>query len=261
MGCNNPPARDIEPIDLEQITSANLIYRFTDHQTMLFDSVSLPLPLLHRFVEAWNTAHEAGPMKFIPSFIIKVRFRDNSNRSFRLNGSHAKEKIDWSFALSDTTVRNGLDSLREINERWFGSYGTENGAVLSLSRNGRYDYSLYQCTHGWNSEGTWSTVADTLRLIADPEPKNASGPLSGRFEWASFDEPFVRKGPILYFTVGGDLNHHYFFTKECPPSPSAALRTSSPSTATTPASPVLPTAYANVPPAFRSRAQPVPRRH
>lgn len=214
LGCHNPAAPDIEPIDLEQITSADLIYRLMDHQTMWFDSVALPFPVLHRFVDAWNTSHESGPMKFSPSFIIKVRFKDNSSRSFRLNGNHAKEKNDWSFALSDTTVRNGLDSLREINERWFGSYITDNGAVFSLFRNGRYHYLMNQCTYGYSSQGTWSNVGDTLRLIADPEPKNPTGPLSGRFEWTSFDEPFVRKGSILYFTVAGDLNHHYFFTKE-----------------------------------------------
>lgn len=214
VGCNHLSVPDIEPIDFEQVTGADLTYRLMDQQSMFFDSVALPDPVLHRFVDAWNTSHEAGPMKFSPSHIIKIRFKDNSSRSFRLNGNHAKEKNDWSFALNDTTLLIGLDSLRAFHERWNGSYTTENDAVLNLFRNGRYHYSLYQCTHGWSSEGTWSTVADTLRLTADPEPKNATGPLSGRFEWASFDEPFVRMGQNLYFTVEGELNHHHFFTKE-----------------------------------------------
>lgn len=149
-----------------------------------------------------------------PGYTIDLRLKDNERRTFRLNGNYAKEKNDWWVLLSDTTLVLSLDSLREINEYWFGSYQTENGAVLGLYRNGRYHYFMNQCTYGYSSAGTWTNVGDTLRLIADPEPRRAAGPLAGRFEWTSFDEPFVRKGRILYFTVEGGLNHHYFFTKE-----------------------------------------------
>ncbi|MBP7514746.1 MAG: hypothetical protein KA791_09385 [Flavobacteriales bacterium] len=203
-----------EAIDPEQVSNAVVLYRIMDQQTMLFDSVLLPSPMLDRFVRSWNTSEQAEMRKFAPSFTIMLQLKDSSRRSFRLNGNYAKEKDDRSFRLRDTSLIASLDSLRSFNEHWYGRYGTENGAILELYRNGRYHYFMNQCTYGYSSEGTWSNVGDTLRLIADPEPNSTAGPITSRFEWASFGEPFVRKGSILYFTVEGDLNYHYFFTKE-----------------------------------------------
>lgn len=211
---NSEPPWHKDTIDAEQISSAVLHYWTADQPNPLSDSLVIPTDVLHRFIRTWNEGGVQDPRKSRTKFSVHVRFKDHKKRTFRLNGKYAKEKDDWAVILSDTLLETSLDSLREINERWFGQYDTENGATLSLFRNGRYDYSMFQCTHGWSSAGMWSTVADTLRLIADPEPKKSTGPLSGHVEWASFDDPFVRKGGILYFTVGGDLNHRYFFTKK-----------------------------------------------
>ena len=214
-GCHTSGTNsDHEAIDPDQFTNAVMIYSVIDHQTKLFDSVILPLPVLSRFVRAWNTSTQAEMRKYVSTFTIKIQFKDSSRRSFRVNGNYSKEKNDWSFNLGDTSLVASLDSLREINERWFGRYQTENGAVLDLYRTGRYNYFMNECTYGYSSEGTWSSMGDTLRLIADPEPQRATGPAASRFESTSFDEPFVRKGRILYFTVEGDLNYHYFFTKK-----------------------------------------------
>jgi hypothetical protein len=203
-----------EAIDPDQVTNAVVIYSAMDQQTMLFDSVLLPSPVLNRFVQSWNTSEQAEMRKYVSSFTINIQFKDSRRRSFRLNGYNAKEKNDWSFNLGDTSLWASLDSLRTLNERWYGSYETESGALLELYRNGKYHYFMNQCTYGYSSEGKWFNVGDTLRLAADPEPNRAAGPITSRFEWASFSEPFVRKGRILYFTVEGDLNYHHFFTKE-----------------------------------------------
>ena len=194
--------------------SAVLTYRYIENDLVLLDSIELPPSILERFVRAWNNADGPELRKYAARYSINVRFTDGHRRTFRLNGSHAKESNDWSWVLKDTLLTSTLDSLRDIHQRWFGRYETESGALLNLFRNGRYHYFLSQCTYGWSSEGTWSTNEDTLRLSAAPEPKRAEGPLADRFEWASFEEPFVRKGRLLYFTVEGELNYHYFFTME-----------------------------------------------
>ncbi len=214
-GCNtSSTTAPHEAIDPDQVKNAVLIYSVMDQQTMLFDSLLLPSSVLNRFIQSWNTSEQEEMRKYVSSFTIKIQLKDSSRRSFRVNGNYAHEKKDWSFHLGDTSLRASLDSLRTLNERWYGSYEMENGALLELYRNGKYHYFMNQCTHGYCSAGTWSTVGDTLRLNADPEPTRTEGPITSRFEWASFDEPFVRKGRILYFTVEGDLNYHYFFAKE-----------------------------------------------
>jgi hypothetical protein len=200
-----------EAIDPDQVSNAVIIYRIMDQQTMLFDSLDLPSPMLNRFVQSWNTSEQAEMRKFAPSFTIKIQLKDSSRRSFRLNGNYAKEKNDWSFQLSDTTVLASLDSLRAFNERWNGTYATDNNAQLALQRNGAYEYSFDQCTRGAYGHGTWTTSGDTLHLIADTDSLTNE---DATFKYAQFKEPFVLKGRQLYFTVEGDLNYHYFFTKE-----------------------------------------------
>ena len=203
-----------EAIDPQQVTSSIAVYAITDHQMMLFDSTDLPLTVLHRFIAAWNSSEETEMRKFLPSFTIHIQFKDSSRRSFRLRGNYAKEQNDWSHSLGDTMLIQSLDSLRRVQEYWFGTYETENGATLDLHRNGRYHYFNNQCTYGYSSEGEWQNNGDTLHLLADPEPNDRVGAAADGFQWASFEEPFVRKGQVLYFTVDGDLNYHYFFTKE-----------------------------------------------
>lgn len=206
-GTTVPP----EAIDPDQVTNAVVIYRIMDQQTMLFDSVFLPSPVLSRFVQSWNTSEQAEMRKYAPSFTIKIQLKDSNRRSFRLNGNYAKEKNDWSFQLSDTTIQASLDSLCAFNERWNGTYATDNNAQLALHRNGVYEYSFNQCTRGAYSRGTWTTSGDTLHLRADPHSLAGEDAL---FEYAQFKEPFVLKDRQLYFTIEGDLNYHYFFTKE-----------------------------------------------
>jgi len=201
-------------INPDQVSNAVMLYSIMDQQTMLFDSVILPSTILNRFVRTWNVSEESEIRKFIPSVTIRVQLRDNRRRSFRLNGNYAKEEDDWSLRLRDTSLVSSLDSLIALNEHWFGKYETENGAILELYRNGRYHYFMNQCTYGYSSEGTWSNVSDTLRLMAEPEPNRSAAPITNRFVWVSFDEPFILKGNMLYFTVEGDLNYHYFFTKQ-----------------------------------------------
>lgn len=100
-----------EIIDLDKVTKAVVVHRSRDKQTMVIDTVILPPPLLQRFVRAWNTSEEDELMKFLPSFTIIIQFNDRTSRSFRLNGHYVKEKNDWSFLLSDTTILASLDSL------------------------------------------------------------------------------------------------------------------------------------------------------
>ncbi|MBL0045120.1 MAG: hypothetical protein IPP33_12225 [Flavobacteriales bacterium] len=148
--------------------------------------------------------------KYAPSFTIKIQLKDSNRRSFRLNGNYAKEKNDWSFQLSDTTIQASLDSLRAFNERWNGTYATDNNAQLALHRNGVYEYSFNQCTRG-----AYPAARGLPREIrctrADPDSLADEDAL---FEYAQFKEPCVLKDRQLYFTVEGDLNYHYFFTKE-----------------------------------------------
>lgn len=200
-----------EEIDPDQVTNAIVTYRIMDQQTMLFDSVILPSPVLNRFVQSWNTSEQAEMRKYVPSFTIKIQLKDSNRRSFRLNGNYAKEKNDWSYQLSDTTVQASLDSLRAFNERWNGTYATDNNAQLTLHRNGVYEYSFDQCIRGAYSHGTWTTSGDTLHLRANSDSLESENAM---FKYAQFNEPFVLKGRQLYFTVEGELNYHYFFTKE-----------------------------------------------
>ncbi len=200
-----------EAIDPDQVTNAVVVYSVMNQQTMLFDSLLLPSPVLNRFVQSWNTSEKAELRKYISSFTIKIQFKDSSRRSFRLNGNYAKEKNDWSFQLSDSTVQSSLDSLRAFNERWNGTYATDNNAQLALHRNGAYEYSFGQCTRGAYSHGTWTITGDTLHLRADLDSLASEAAM---FKYVEFKEPFVLKGRKLYFTVEGDLNYHYFFTKE-----------------------------------------------
>ncbi|MBK9764486.1 MAG: hypothetical protein IPO87_14290 [Flavobacteriales bacterium] len=103
-GCNtSSTTAPHEAIDIDRVTNAVVIYSDMDQQTMLFDSVILPSPVLNRFVRSWNTSEQAEMRKYAPSFIIKIQLKDSSRRSFRLNGNYAKEMSDWSFHLGDTS--------------------------------------------------------------------------------------------------------------------------------------------------------------
>lgn len=202
---------DHEAIDPGQVTNAVMVYRIMDQQTLLFDSVILPSPIVDRFIQAWNISERAEMMKFVPSFIIKLQLKDNTRRSFRLNGNYAKEQTDWSFPLRDTTIQTSLDSLRAFHERWSGIYETGNNAQIALHRNGAYAYSFNQCTRGEYSHGTWTTSGDTLRLRADPDSLIREDALLASVQ---FKKPFVLMGRQLYFNVEGDFNHHHSFSKK-----------------------------------------------
>lgn len=182
-----------------------------DGQTVTIVTASIPDSLLNQFVNAWNNSAPVGICKFPRIFTMEVQFTDGTSRSFMMNEDHVKERDDHCYQLSDTTISTGLTSLRAINERWYGTYATDNNARLALHRNGFFDYSFSQCTRGAWSHGTWTASGDTLHLRAHPDSLAREDAM---FKYTYFKEPFVLKGRQLFFTVDHELNWHHFFTKE-----------------------------------------------
>lgn len=55
------------------------------------------------FAKKWNKAASTGPCKYIPLYWIELTLKDNTKRSFRVNGPDIKGEGDWCFDLGDST--------------------------------------------------------------------------------------------------------------------------------------------------------------
>lgn len=61
------------------------------------------------FVKKWNKAKFGGIYKLNPRYVIRVTFKDNKKRSFRINGGYVDEQASgWCFDLGDSTYMEQL---------------------------------------------------------------------------------------------------------------------------------------------------------
>ena len=54
------------------------------------------------FVESWNKADPNGPCKYIAVYWVNVKLKDNTTRTFRINGNNAKENNDFCYDIGDS---------------------------------------------------------------------------------------------------------------------------------------------------------------
>ncbi|MFD1015478.1 hypothetical protein [Winogradskyella rapida] len=68
------------------------------------DSIRLNNEQTELFVKEWNNAKSEGLYKMGPEFWIIVKLKNDSIRKFRTNSNLIKEKNDWTYSLSDSTL-------------------------------------------------------------------------------------------------------------------------------------------------------------
>lgn len=80
-----------------------------NHRSRLTDSVQSICKQLNSeqvsiFIKKWNKAKFGGIYKLNPRYVIRVTFKDNKKRSFRINGGYVDEQASgWCFDLGDST--------------------------------------------------------------------------------------------------------------------------------------------------------------
>ncbi|WP_460219354.1 hypothetical protein [Psychroserpens sp. MEBiC05023] len=68
------------------------------------DSIRLNKEQTELFVTQWNNATYEGVYKMSSKFWITVKLKNDSIRKFRTNKNLIKEKKDWTYSLSDSTL-------------------------------------------------------------------------------------------------------------------------------------------------------------
>src|SRR5690606_29837628 len=72
------------------------------------DFINLNKKQTELFVKEWNNAEPVGLVKMAPKFWIILKFNNDSIRKFRMRGNLIKEKNDWTYSVSDSSVINSF---------------------------------------------------------------------------------------------------------------------------------------------------------
>ena len=72
------------------------------------DSIRLNNEQIELFVTEWNNAKSEGLYKIGPEFWIILNLKNDSIRKFRANRNLIKEKSDWTYSISDSTLINSF---------------------------------------------------------------------------------------------------------------------------------------------------------
>ncbi|OBX17465.1 hypothetical protein ES675_16335 [Bizionia algoritergicola] len=86
-------------IDIELIENIYIKKRLNET-----DSIRLNNKQTELFVTEWNIATSEGLYKMGPEFWIIVKLKNDSIRKFRTNRNLIKEKNDWTYSVSDSTL-------------------------------------------------------------------------------------------------------------------------------------------------------------
>jgi hypothetical protein len=90
-------------IDLELVD--NIYIKKRHNET---DSIRLNSKQTKLFVTKWNNATSEGLYKMGPEYWIIVKLKNDSIRKFRTNRNLIKEKNDWTYSISDSTLVNSF---------------------------------------------------------------------------------------------------------------------------------------------------------
>jgi hypothetical protein len=72
------------------------------------DSIRLNNEQTELFVNEWNNAESKGLYKMGPDFWLFLKLKNGSIRKFRANRNLIKEKSDWTYSISDSTLINSF---------------------------------------------------------------------------------------------------------------------------------------------------------
>lgn len=68
------------------------------------DSILLNKQETELFIKEWNNAKSGGLRKMRAEFWVIIKLKNDSIRRFRTNKNHIKEKNDWTYSISDTSL-------------------------------------------------------------------------------------------------------------------------------------------------------------
>ena len=86
-------------IELELVSNIHIKKRLNETYSIRLNNEQTEL-----FVKEWNNATSEGLYKMGPEFWIIVKLKNDSIRKFRTNRNLIKEKNDWTYSLSDSTI-------------------------------------------------------------------------------------------------------------------------------------------------------------
>ncbi len=72
------------------------------------DSIRLNKEQIEIIAKEWNNAEPKGLYKMGPEFWIILKLKNDSIRKFRTNRNLIKEKSDWTYSISDSTLINSF---------------------------------------------------------------------------------------------------------------------------------------------------------
>jgi len=77
-----------------------IVYRYPSRGLgQQVDSCVLSDLQLKQFVYSWNNSYPIGLSKYLPRFILYLRMKNGSERTFRVNAGLVKEQKDYTFRL------------------------------------------------------------------------------------------------------------------------------------------------------------------
>jgi len=119
IGCRHTDSKvfgDKALIDQSSVTSVAItkIIRMPDTSKSI--QKYLTKEQIISFTDKWNNATDEELIKYMPTFLIEIHFKNNSTRMFRVNGWHIKEKNDWSYDVKDKGFFENLFSEASLQE-------------------------------------------------------------------------------------------------------------------------------------------------
>lgn len=106
IGCSSPKKGIIHKniIDLDLVDYVSIKKELYATDSIYF----LTKNEIKSLTDEWNKSEFKGMYKMIPKYWIRVHLKNDSIRSFRVNGNLIKENSDWTYSLSDSTLISSL---------------------------------------------------------------------------------------------------------------------------------------------------------